>query len=546
MTTQETTTVTGSNFEYAFDAERGTLRSLEVDGREFLQRGPRLNVWRTPISNEEVGWGAAEADEWYEIGLDRLEHEVESVETTEVADGVTRIEIEAFVSAPDSEAGFDTTYVYHVLGTGDILLGVRAAPNDALQEAITHWLPKVGVQLELTDDFDELSWYGHGPQETYPDRNNGTKVGTYSGGVDEQYVSYVRPQDYGNKTDVRWGELSTGDGASLAAFGHPEVNVSAHDVANLDRALFEYQLEERDGVLFNVDHAVTGVGGTPVQTLPEYRVVPDRAFEFVVGLRPRTEADASTMELSRRTLPYAFASTNRFGSFEAEYDAETATISASAVVRNAGGERETVEVPFTVNDEVVSSEEVSLQPGAKTEVAFEYDAGEAGVFEVAIGDVEPELLTVPALSLEGEWRFRGGDDSSWADPNYDDSDWEVVEVPANWEDHSDYTEDDVFGWYRKTIDVPEAWEGHDLEIPVGKIDDVDETFFNGEKIGQTGTFPENGYETAWNVTRRYTAPSETVDFGGANVIAVRAYDGVGGGGLHDGPLGPITAVPDDG
>lgn len=545
MTRSIQTTIDGPNFEYTFDADLGTLSSLEADGREFLARGPLLNVWRAPISNEMVDWGTAEVEEWYELGLDRLEHAVESFSVSEIADGVTRVEIETLVSAPGADAGFETTYLYHVFGTGDVLLGVRAEPNDALREGITNWLPRVGVQLEVPDAFAELTWHGNGPVETYPDRNNGTEIGTYAGAVSEQYVPYVRPQEFGNKTDVRWATLSAADGAGLAAVGQPTVDVSAHDVANLDRALFDYQLEERDGVLFNVDHAVTGVGGTPVQPSPEHRVVPDGPFEFVVGFRPRTADDPSPMELSRRRLPYAFASTSPVGGFEAEHDAEDGRITASAVVRNAGAEPSRIDVPLTVNDEVVSSRTVDLAPGAKTSVSFEHDVPETGVFEVRVGDEPPLLFTAPRLSLEGEWRFREGDDPAWAEPEYDDSDWEIVEVPATWEAHSDYTENDVFGWYRTTFDVPESWAGYALEFPLGAIDDVDETFLNGEKIGQTGAFPEDGFETAWSEPRQYTVDPSTVAFGGENVIAIRVYDGGGGGGLHDGPLGPIEVVPTD-
>ncbi|ELZ05976.1 beta-galactosidase small subunit [Natrialba asiatica] len=549
MTTPEHPTIDGPNFEYTFDASRGTLRSLERGGQEFIEQGPRLNVWRTPISNEEVDWGAAEAEEWYELGLDRLEHEVESIEVTEVDDGVTRVRIEALLFAPDTDARFETTYLYHVFGTGDVLLGVRAVPNAAIREGITNWLPRVGVQLELPEAFDELSWHGNGPVETYPDRNDGTKIDTYAGSVAEQYVPYVSPQEYGNKTNVRWATLATGRGVGLDAFGYPQVNVSAHDVANLDRARFEYQLESRDGVVCNVDHAVTGVGGTPVQARSEHRVVPDGPFEFVVGFRPRVGEDPSPMELSRRRLPYAFASTNAIGEFEADYIPETGTITASAVVRNAGGDAAEIDAPLTIDGEVVSSRTVELQPGAKTDVAFEYDAPETGVFEVAIGDASPVLFTAPRLSLAGTWRFRAGDDPAWATPGYDDGDWESVELPATWEEHSDYTENDAFGWYRRSFDVPETWAGYALSVPVGRVDDVDETFLNGDRIGQTGSFPADeggdGYESAWERSRRYTVPPSAIEFGGENVVAVRVYDGGGDGGLYDGPLGPITAVSVD-
>lgn len=539
--TTDAVTITGTDFEYTFDPKKGTLTSIRADGTELLSSGPLLNVWRTPISNEKVAWGAAESEEWRAIGLDRLEHDIEDVTVESVAEQVTRIEVRTFASAPGVEAGFETDYLYHILGTGDILLGVRVMANDTLQDAITHWLPRVGVQLELPDEFDQFAWYGHGPQETYPDRKTGTEVGVYESTVEEQYNPYIRPQAYGNKTDVRWTTL-TNDEVGLAAFGHPEMNVSVRHMSpeNLDRALFNYQIRDYDGITLNVDHAITGVGGTPVQTLPEYRVLPDRPFEFVVGFRPLT-GKFSPMELSQRTLPYAFASSRTFGDLTVDLDSETNELDVSAIIRNVSGEKRTIEVPLVINSETVARKTVSLKAGEKTRVSFTRTLPSAGIFEVTIDDLSPKLLTVPDISLAGEWLFHTGDDSTWKQPGYDDSGWERVELPASWEAHSDYTENNVFGWYRKHVTIPEEWSGHALTFLLGTIDDVDETFLNGEKIGQTGQFPPN-YETAYAQVRRYTASSELIDFGSENVIAVRVYDGGGGGGLNGGPLGPITAV----
>ncbi|WP_248907382.1 beta-galactosidase small subunit [Halocatena marina] len=543
MSTTDTITVSGSGFEYTFDKTSG-LTSMKHDGRELLVsgRGPRFNVWRTPISNENVSWGSAEVEEWRAAGLDRLDHTVKSVSVESIADQVLRIHFETTVSAPGEDAAFATDYLYHVLGTGDILLGVRATPNDALKEAISSWIGRVGVQLGLQDSLQQFDWYGRGPHETYPDRKTGMKTGVYGGTVEEQYVPYVRPQDYGNKSDVRWATLTDGSDG-VAVFGHSSLNVSTHHIApeNLDRALFTYQLEDSDAVTLNLDHAVTGVGGTPIQTLPEYRVVPDGPFSFVVGLRPIT-GDESPMALSRRTLPYAFASADSFGDLTVDFDDEAGQLDVSAIVRNTGGKPTDIDVPLKINDNVIETETVSLQPGTKTRVSFEQRVGDAGIFEVTVDSLPPRLLTVPQISLAGEWLFHRGDDSSWKEPGLDDSGWTSVTLPANWEDHSDYTENQVYGWFRKRFSVPTEWSGHALELPAGKIDDVDETFLNGTKIGQTGSFPENGYETAWSEARRYTAQPETINFGSENVLAVRVYDGDGGGGLYSGPVGPITAT----
>ena len=83
------------------------------------------------------------------------------------------------------------------------------------------YFQKVGIQLQLSNEFQNLTWYGRGPFETYPDRKTGARIGIYKGTVDEQYVPYVFPQEHGNKTDVRWASLTDSEGVGLAVFSYP-------------------------------------------------------------------------------------------------------------------------------------------------------------------------------------------------------------------------------------------------------------------------------------------------------------------------------------
>ena len=134
--------------------------------------------------------------------------------------------------------------------------------------------------------------------------------------------------------------------------------------------------------------------------------------------------------------------------------------------------------------------------------------------------------------VRGEWKFNKGDDTNWKDPNYNDFSWQTVKLPAPWEEHSNYTEDNVYGWFRRTLTVPAELKGNDIFINVGKIDDADETFFNGVKVGGMGQFPPH-YTTAWDIIRRYKVPHELIHYGGKNIIAVRVFDGVQGGGIYN-------------
>ncbi|WP_227380310.1 glycoside hydrolase family 97 catalytic domain-containing protein [Haladaptatus halobius] len=239
-------------------------------------------------------------------------------------------------------------------------------------------------------------------------------------------------------------------------------------------------------------------------------------------------------------------------SFEAPEAAVSGrSIDVTIAGRNSGSVVGGEDLNAYVDGEEVATVFVRLAPGeSESTVRFELPDLSSGDHEIRIGRSLEEALPaqtiriLPSMALSPAWRFRRGDDAAWAAAEYDDGDWEQVELPASWEEHSGYTDDNVFGWYRKTITVPASWEeyGEDLVLPVGKIDDVDRTFFNGEAVGQTGSFPEDGFETAWQVPRVYTVPTENVNYGGENVIAIRVYDAGGGGGLYAGPIGPV--LPD--
>ena len=133
--------------------------------------------------------------------------------------------------------------------------------------------------------------------------------------------------------------------------------------------------------------------------------------------------------------------------------------------------------------------------------------------------------------VKGKWKFKEGDDTLWEDSEYNDSSWQTVHLPAPWEETSNYTQDNVYGWYRRELTVPADLKGKDIFINVGKIDDADETFFNGVKVGGMGSFPPK-YITAWDLYRHYKVPHELIHYGGRNSIAVRVFDGVQGGGIY--------------
>ncbi|MFY0627484.1 MAG: beta galactosidase jelly roll domain-containing protein [Reichenbachiella sp.] len=132
-------------------------------------------------------------------------------------------------------------------------------------------------------------------------------------------------------------------------------------------------------------------------------------------------------------------------------------------------------------------------------------------------------------NLKGTWKFILGDDMRFAHPNYNDSDWEDIRVPSSWEDEG-FRNYDGYAWYRKTFEIDKDELEEPLFLHLGNIDDVDEVFFNGERIGGMGSFPPE-YISAWAINRTYPIPVKLFNKNGKNVIAIRVYDDEQSGGL---------------
>jgi len=140
--------------------------------------------------------------------------------------------------------------------------------------------------------------------------------------------------------------------------------------------------------------------------------------------------------------------------------------------------------------------------------------------------------------LDGLWKFSIGDDMSWMSPELNDSGWDQINVPSAWENDG-YVGYDGYAWYRMKLTIPDYLSEETLFLDLSQIDDVDETFLNGHKIGGLGSFPPN-YKSAYNVNRHYYIPKEFLNKDGSNVLAVRVFDEREAGGIVNGRVSICT------
>lgn len=155
------------------------------------------------------------------------------------------------------------------------------------------------------------------------------------------------------------------------------------------------------------------------------------------------------------------------------------------------------------------------------------------------------IVSLTALSgksqdlLEAKWKFTTGDDKQYSSDLFDDSGWKEISPTMSWEKQG-FADYDGFAWYRVTVTIPGSMKGDAMKqgglvLCLGKIDDVDFTYFNGVLVGSTGKLPPD-YEGKWDTQREYRIAPDNIRFGKPNTIAVRVYDDSGEGGIYSGSL----------
>jgi beta-galactosidase len=249
---------------------------------EGVVDGPWLQLWRAPTDNDGLRLlperRSGVLHRWLELGLDRLEHRLESVRSVG-----KRVEVIHRVSGRERWDDAMHRQVYTQFAPGELLI-----ENEVLLGPELRDLPRVGVVLVLSPRLEQLEWFGRGPWESYPDRLASTVVGRYQSTVADQYVPYILPQEHGHRSDVRRLSLMRAAGSGLEISGRPTIGFSAsHFTADdLYGALHTSDLEPRPEVILSLDHAQRGLGTASCgpDTSQRHQLV-ESAYRFAYVLR---------------------------------------------------------------------------------------------------------------------------------------------------------------------------------------------------------------------------------------------------------------------
>jgi beta-galactosidase len=294
--------VSGSDLRIIFDLEKGIMESFTYKGTSIIKKGPEPDFWRPPTDNDYGYDMDKKLGVWKKAGEKAIVRKA-NISQPELGKAVITFEYDIPGENGEKIAGYVTTYT--VLSSADVIIKNQFSKvSDKVPE-----IPRMGMQMQLPEEFMNLKWFGRGPQENYVDRKTSADIGLYESTVDDQYVPYIRPQENGYKTDTRWLTLTDENGTGLLITGNPLICFAAlkniHDDFESPGKLSQYRkdaksanthtidVKPRELVNLNVDLGQMGVGGDDswgAMIHPEYRLL-DKKYEYSYRMRPIVKAD---------------------------------------------------------------------------------------------------------------------------------------------------------------------------------------------------------------------------------------------------------------
>ena len=272
--------VSGKGFAVAISRGNGAMESFRINEHEMLAAPLEPNFWKVPNDNQLRNQYLKRLGPWRLAARDRS---VDKVEARQLGDGTVHISTQA--TLPVGQSSYRT--IYTIQGDGSVTVSADYTPGKSNLPLI----PKFGMSLAVPVQFDRVRWYGRGPHETYWDRKTGGEIAIHERSVNELVHPYLRAQDTGNRSDVRWVAFTSKDGFGLNVTAVEPLNFSAwpFTAADIESATHDYELRRRDQITINIDHQLHGVGGDNswgARTHPQYTLPGGKPYSYAFTLSP--------------------------------------------------------------------------------------------------------------------------------------------------------------------------------------------------------------------------------------------------------------------
>lgn len=292
--------INGKGFEVKFNADKGAIASIDYGHGNILVKGIEANFWRATTDND-FGYNMPKRLKAWKEATDNQElfdFKFESEKTKRTID-VLKIAENPFKVEGDALKIVSTYNLAGVNGQVEITYDI----NDKGEIRVTTKLgnlgddspvlPRFGSNFIIKDEYQQVNWYGRGPHENYQDRKTSALVGNYEAQVGDLYYPYIRPQENGNRADVRWVSFTNQEGKGIEIFAPDVFEFSAHHQYNSDfdsgetkQQRHTFDIIKRDLVNINIDYRQMGVGGDNswgYMALDKYQIQPkDLSYSYII------------------------------------------------------------------------------------------------------------------------------------------------------------------------------------------------------------------------------------------------------------------------
>ncbi|MFA9396761.1 MAG: glycoside hydrolase family 2 TIM barrel-domain containing protein [Clostridiaceae bacterium] len=277
--TENMLTVEGKDFSVSINKDNGDIKSYVNKKYEYIKESPIPNFWRAVTDNDRGSKLDERCSVWRKAGLNK------ELISFDIENNINKVTVKESFVLPD--VLFSKCIIeYTILSDGSINVKQDLIPADGLPE-----IPSIGMMFNLEEKFKNITWYGKGPFENYWDRNRAAKIGIYEGKVEEQFTPYLRPQESGNKTQIRWLKLQdeNGKGIRIEAPENFEFSALPYDQYEIENSDHNYKLPKSDKTVLKINYKQMGVGGDDswqAKTHPEYTLYANRNYSFQFKIIP--------------------------------------------------------------------------------------------------------------------------------------------------------------------------------------------------------------------------------------------------------------------
>ena len=243
------------NFAIQFNKVSGKLEKLSYSGEDYITSGPVLNMLRANIDNDMY-----KVKDWKEkYFIHKQQEQLEGIRYQEEPFGYSVL-VNTHFSALSMAFGFKGEYHYKIYRDGAVELDL-SMKGFRYSSFVPEFIPRIGVELSVPGKLSEVSWYGLGPEENYPDVQEHTRIGIYKKQIEEMHENYVMPQENGHREGTQWITLGNSEGSLQIVSSNP-IGFDAHHytIEALEEAKHLGEIRKSEDIILHLDAKHSGVG----------------------------------------------------------------------------------------------------------------------------------------------------------------------------------------------------------------------------------------------------------------------------------------------